>query len=347
MIDINFWNNKKVLITGYSGFKGYWLSLLLNQLGSNVLGISKDGTSSEIFTILNGIKTDSKNKNLDIVNSEKVNIEIKNIEPDVIFHFAAQSLVISSQKNPKETLETNILGTFNVLNSLNSISKRVACIVATTDKVYKNPGKLNKESDELGSFEYYGASKVSVEHVVNSYNNDINSINKVTIVRSGNVLGGGDGGHNRILTDILYSINNKKELVLRNPSSIRPWQFVLDSVGGYLLTAQENYQNNQSMVYNLNSPEINEVTVEILSEKLIKRFDSGVEISFHNSNKYKESDILRIDSSKAQKELGWKTFYSIDDIVENIYLWENSKISGSIISETNRQITEYLSRFSS
>ena len=347
MIDINFWKNKKVLITGHSGFKGFWLYKLLERLESDVLGISIKDNSSEIYRIFAEQKSPINEKFIDILDESSLNKEISKFDPDIIFHLAAQSLVTVARSDPKNTIMVNIIGSFNLLNISSSQDKRIGMVVATTDKVYKEPDILNDEESPLGSFEFYGASKVGLENIVDAINSDSNNKNKISVVRSGNVIGGGDGAIDRIMTDLIYSINSNKNVVLRNPESIRPWQFVLDSLGGYILVAEENYKNNISEKYNLNSPSLENVSVHTLSIKLIERFGSKIGINFEKNKKLKESKELRLSSDKAVERLNWKSFYDIDKIVENIFLWESGKKNGDAVLITDNQINEYLKTINS
>ena len=342
MINKEFWGKQKVIITGHTGFKGFWMTLLLNELGSEVYGISLKNNSSEIYKIHSKYQKLANETFFDIRDEHKVTSYLNKIKPDIIFHLAAQSLVISGQLNPKETLETNIIGTFNILNWSSKEKEKVSTIVATTDKVYKNPNKKNTEEDELGSFEFYGASKVGAENVINAFNLDPDTKNKASVVRSGNVLGGGDGGENRILTDLISAIKNNENILIRNPNSIRPWQFVLDSVGGYLLVAQENFNTSVPEIYNLNLIDSGEVTVLELTNKLIDKFNSSIDVEIVENKKFNEAKELRLDSNKAQNKLNWKNIYNIDSIIDNIYEWDISKNTDDICLITKNQINKYL-----
>jgi len=346
MIDKNFWKDKKVLVTGHSGFKGFWMFLLLKKLGSNVYGVSLEKNSSEIYKTFSQYEKIENEEFIDIRDEDRLTNFFEDLKPDIVFHLAAQSLVHTAKDNPKETLEINILGSFNLLNIATKSEKRTGVIVATTDKVYEHPEQINTEENSLGSFEFYGASKVGLENIIDAFNNDIETRNKISIVRSGNVLGGGDGGDNRLLTDIISSIKNNKNIHLRNPDSIRPWQFVLDSVGGYLLVAQENFENNIPEKYNLNSEKADNITVFELTKKLVKKFQSPVEIIIDSNDKYSEAKELRLSSKKAAKKLNWKNFYKPEEFIENIFLWENIKSEHGVIEATNKQIIEYIEKAS-
>ena len=346
MINKNFWKNKKVLITGHTGFKGFWMFLLLKKLGSDVYGVSIEKNSSEIYKTFSHYEKIQNEEFIDIRDVDKLENFIQDLKPDIIFHLAAQSLVHTAKDNPKDTLEINILGSFNLLNIITKSKKRIGVVVATTDKVYKRPEHINTEEDALGSFEFYGASKVGLENVIDAFNNDIETKNKISIVRSGNVLGGGDGGKNRLLTDIITSINSNKNIHLRNPDSIRPWQFVLDSVGGYLLVAQENFETNIDEKYNLSSETAENITVFKLTKKLVEKFESPIEIIVDNNDEYSEAKELRISSEKAVKKLNWKNFYNFDEFIENIFLWEKEKFDRGVIELTNKQVIEYIKKAS-
>tara|TARA_Y100000748_G_scaffold302664_1_gene305429 strand:- start:1583 stop:2626 length:1044 start_codon:yes stop_codon:yes gene_type:complete len=346
MIDKNFWKDKKVLVTGHSGFKGFWMFLLLKKLGSNVFGVSIEKNSSEIYKIFSQYEKIENEEFIDIRDGDRLANFIEDLKPDIVFHLAAQSLVHTAKNNPKETLEINILGSFNLLNTVTKSKKRTGVIVATTDKVYEQPDQINTEENSLGSFEFYGASKVGLENIIDAFNNDVETRNKISRVRSGNVLGGGDGADNRLLTDIISSIKSDKNIYLRNPDSIRPWQFVLDSVGGYLLVAQENFESNIPEKYNLNSEKADNITVFELTKKLVKKFESPVEIIIDSNDKYSEAKELRISSKKAAKKLNWKNFYKPEEFIENIFLWENIKSEPGVIEATNKQVIEYIEKAS-
>lgn len=340
MINKSFWKNKKVLITGFSGFKGFWLYQILKRLGSEVFGISLEGNNSEIYELaskLGSIKNDIK---LDICNNELLDNLVNSISPDIVFHFAAQPLVFTAKNEPIKTINTNVIGTFNILESLRKSEKRVGIIVATTDKVYKNPDNNNTEESELGAFEIYGATKVCQELIIDSFNMDPFFINKISVVRSGNVLGGGDGAKDRLLTDILYSIATNNDIVLRHPNSIRPWQFIFDSLSGYVLTAELNYLTNRADKFNLHSPNLENLTVLEIANHLKSKFLSTSDIVV-KENMNLESNILRLNSNKANKILNWEPKFNLEETVQMIYEWEISKKNNDILNI----IEEHLNTF--
>ena len=240
---------KKVLITGHTGFKGSWLTLWLKFYGAKILGISCNiPTSPSHFKLLN-IKN-IRSKKLDIRNLKLLSKEIQKFEPDFIFHLAAQSLVKKSYQFPSLTWETNALGTLNLLESLRLFKKKCTVILITSDKVYKNIEikKGYKEHDELGGIDFYSSSKASAELVINSYIKSFfpkNSKIKIGIARAGNVIGGGDWSPDRLIPDCIKSWSINKKAIIRSPNSTRPWQHVLEALGGYLLFAFKLNKNNK------------------------------------------------------------------------------------------------------
>lgn len=342
VIDSNFWQNKKVLVTGHTGFKGSWLAQFLKYHDAQIFGLSNyDIISDNYFSMDKNIFT--KEFELDIV-SDKNEIEklfLKN-EFEVVFHLAAQGIVSTAKKDPLATINSNIVGTFNVLNSINQTSYPSTIVASTTDKVYLNTSRNNIESDQLGGKEFYSASKAATEHIINAfvYSQKKQDLN-IGVIRSGNVLGGGDGGKDRIQTDVINSLKRGKDIILRNPKSVRPWQFILDSISGYVLTAQYCNENSKDEIFNLNSKPNNDYTVENLVRAFINSWTSEEVNIIHKSSDLYESDVLTIDSSKANKLLSWKAVEDIDSIAKKTVNWEKENIKGNNISIL--QIDEFLS----
>ena len=246
-----YFKNKSVLVTGHTGFKGSWLSIWLTYLGAKVIGISNEVlTKPSNFEI---VKLNKKiNHNIvDIRNHKKFHNIIKKHKPDFIFHLAAQSLVLSGYKKILNTYKTNFLGTINIIEASKISKSTKALLITTTDKVYKNKGKnmFFNEKSELGGKDPYSASKAACEIAIQSYikSNLTNHVNLASM-RAGNVIGGGDYASNRLMTDLIYHFqrkNKKHKLIIRNPNAIRPWQYVLDVVNGYILLAEKLYFNKK------------------------------------------------------------------------------------------------------
>ena len=320
----NFWNNKKVLITGHTGFKGSWLTIFLNYLGSEVHGLSREEKPG-IYSMANVKELLSSETQADIstYDTSVLSTAISKISPDIVFHMAAQSLVIKSYEDPKDTVYSNVIGTYNILDLINKSDNTKSLIIATTDKVYRYPEKENKEEAELGGSDFYSATKSSAELLISAFKNSSKNDNlNISVVRSGNVIGGGDRSENRLMTDLITALNNDKNFNLRMPESIRPWQYILDSLHGYLLIAQENFEDEKSDIYNLNSKINNDYNSQKIAELMFKNWGTKNEITFQTEIKYKEVDKLTIDSSKAIKKLNWMPKYSVEETVEEIVQWE-------------------------
>tara|TARA_B100001029_G_C15059811_1_gene457441 strand:+ start:266 stop:1291 length:1026 start_codon:yes stop_codon:yes gene_type:complete len=338
MVNKEFWQNKKVLVTGHSGFKGAWLSIILNNFGSKVYGLSSNTNVSKIYELHNKNYLE-KEFIIDIKDNSEDLIQIfKTNEFDYIFHLAAQAYVSNAKKDPRETLLTNILGTYNILelNQTHQTSKNL--VISTTDKVYLNPSNMNIESDPLGGFEFYGVSKASAEMVIEAYSNFDIDFN-IRVVRSGNVLGPGDYGKDRLLTDVLNSLNNNLPIVIRNPESIRPWQDILDSLSGYLLVAENCSTEFKYDKFNLNA-EINaNFTVIEVVNMLVDNWPNKTEVKVENNSNLLESEILRLDSSKAKSTLGWSEKISMKEIITKLVEWETN--IPNIEKTTKNQINHY------
>ena len=334
----NFWSDKKVLITGHTGFKGSWLAYMLSHLGTKLIGLS-DYEYPGIYTETNAKVLFEKEYFIDIRNiSDEILKEIDRENFDIIFHFAAQSLVHEASENPIKTLETNIMGTYNILELFNNANSIKTISISTTDKVYKNPSSKNSENFEIGGHEFYSSSKVGKENVINAYlNTRLHSGKNISTIRSGNVIGGGDRGKNRLVPDIINSLKSKSNIYLRNPNSIRPWQHVLDSLSGYLLAVEHSYNKNISEIFNLNSELNNKYTVENITQNIVKAWNSQIKIENLNSDFF-EVDTLKINSEKAKKILSWKSKYHVDDIVKLIVEWEKASDKTAI---TKKQVDSF------
>ncbi|MGL5615006.1 MAG: CDP-glucose 4,6-dehydratase [Sarcina sp.] len=330
MLNKNFWQGKKVLITGHTGFKGSWLSIMLIELGAIVVGYGLNPYSEkENFSLCKlenkviDFRNDIRDGNLlkDIVKKEK---------PDVIFHLAAQPLVKVSYENPVETYEVNVNGTINLLESLRELNKKVTAILVTTDKCYLNKEQFfgYRETDSLGGYDPYSSSKACCEILIESYRNsffntkDYHKHKKgIASVRAGNVIGGGDWAKDRILPDIIRAIENKEKIVLRSPTSVRPWQHVLEPLRGYIMLAEKLHEDiNFSGSWNF-GPEIDSlVTVEEISKRVLD-FYGEKSLLQTTKNNIHETKLLLLDITKAKLKLGWKPKLTVEDTVKLTVDW--------------------------
>ena len=323
---VKIFRNKKVLITGHTGFKGSWLSLWLNISGAKVYGISNNYKSTETNIKNFKLKKTVKNFNIDIRNFVKLNKIITKIKPDFIFHFAAQSLVGKSFKNPIYNFETNFNGTLNLLEVLRLSKFKCISIIITSDKSYKNLEikRGYTENDILGGDDPYSASKASAEFVINSYFKSFlkNKKNlRIAICRAGNVIGGGDWSNDRLIPDIMRSIFNNKKVKLRNQSSTRPWQHVLDVLNGYLILASKLKKNNtlNGQSFNFGPPIKSNYTVLAIVREMKKNWNL-LEWVFSNRT-YHESTLLKLNSSKSLKYLNWKNKLDFKELIRLVTDW--------------------------
>lgn len=320
----SFWRGKKIIITGHTGFKGSWLVVLLKFLGSNIVGIS-DEIKQGNYLLSNVSSLLDKEYFLDL-SSEKNTTLFKvfdDFKPDFVFHFAAQSLVVSGYKNPYKTIKDNLLSSLNIFEANSRSNPESIIIVSTTDKVYKKSNIPNKEISEIGGKDIYSFSKVSIEHLIETYKY-LKPEMKISVIRSGNVIGGGDRGEARLVPDIIRAIQNNEVLTLRNPSSVRPWLYILDSLYGYLLLAEYTYSKSKAGVYNLSSKVNNKFKTKDLV-KLFKEFgNKELKIKTSSIKQFEEVLELRIDSNKAEKDLGWHAKFNLERSVQLTLEWEEN-----------------------
>lgn len=352
-----FFRNKKVLITGHTGFKGSWLTKILLNWGADIAGISlKPATNPNLFAVLN-IEDKIENYFYDIRNFGNIKKIIKKEKPEIIFHLAAQPLVRDSYDNPLYTFETNIIGTANILQAVKETNSVKSAVLITTDKVYKEKEKIHpyKEDDRLGGYDPYSSSKAGAEIVINSYiksffnPKDYNKKHKTLVAsaRSGNVIGGGDWLKDRIMPDIVRSIFEKKEkLILRSPNSTRPWQYVLEPLCGYMLLAKKLYKGKKELsgAWNFGPNNKNYLTVRELAEKTIRTLKQGYYIVKRDFTKH-EAEWLKLNINKAKNILGWWPILNLSETLELTLGWYKSFYNKeNIISLTDKQIEFFFNK---
>ena len=346
-----FWKNKKVFITGHTGFKGAWLCIFMNLLGAKVYGYSLPPKKKSLFNQANCKKFLEKNFYANIQNYNFLKNKIVNIKPEIIFHLAAQPLVSKSFENPLETFNTNIIGTTNILNLVRNQKSIKSVVIITTDKVYeiKKNNKSYDEEDALGGKDPYSSSKVCTEIIMNSYNETFFKSNflrnKVSTARSGNVIGGGDYSENRLVPDIIKAINTNKNLIIRNPNNIRPWQHVIEPLLGYMKLAELQFKNKKINIkkpaWNF-GPNRNSLVKVIEIVNYIKK-KVKLKTRIHRNQSFFETKILKLNSDKAKKYLKWCPVWnltkSIDSVIEWNTLYKKTKNAKQICEN---QIIEYL-----
>lgn len=346
-----FYKNKKVFITGHTGFKGSWLSLWLKMLGAELKGYAlAPETNPNLFDHLN-IYPGLNSVLADIRSKGKLEAEILNFEPDFVFHLAAQPLVRRSYEIPSETFEVNVVGTANLLESLKKLPGKCTTIIITTDKVYENIEQdlLYSEKDILGGYDPYSASKACTELVLNSFRNSFFHTENyathqkaIASARAGNVIGGGDYSADRIVPDIVRALQNNRQIDVRNPSSVRPWQHVLEPLGGYLLLGGLLHQNiSYSGAYNFGPEKNDHLSVRELVETAIETWGSGTWADKSNGTAPHEAGLLKLDISKAKQVLGWKPVWNAPQAIKESLDWYRHP-AGGLLDFSTAQIEKYM-----
>ena len=352
MVSVNekFWENKKVFVTGHTGFKGSWLCLWLQKMNSIICGYSLEPNSNpNLFNLAN---VDQKMKSIigDIRDLEKIKHKINDFDPDIVIHMAAQPLVRLSYVDPVETYTTNVIGTLNLLEACRSCKSLKSIVVITTDKCYENKEKDEgyKEFEPMGGHDPYSSSKGCCELLVSSYRrsyfNDKNSASLAS-VRAGNVIGGGDWSKDRLIPDILNSFKDSKTVKIRNPKSIRPWQHVLEPLSGYLILAERLYINGDKYAeaWNL-GPDIEDCkTVEWILNNMVKKWGEGASWKYEKNDNLHEANFLKLDCTKAASMLNWFPKWKLDYTLSLIIDWYKQFINKSDMRDIClKEISKYM-----
>lgn len=346
-----FWANKKVLITGHTGFKGAWLSLWLMEMGAKVKGYALEPESERDLFCALGLDRSMESCFAPVEDAARLSQEIKDFAPDVVFHMAAQSLVRPSYSDPLGTLSTNVMGTANVLNALRDLDQGGVAIVVTSDKCYENAetGSHFKEDDPMGGSDPYSMSKGAAELVVRSFRKSYfqDAPWRVASVRSGNVFGGGDWAKDRIIPDYFRAMGAGEALVVRRPSAVRPWLYVLDTLTGYLMLAERCFgqsaggeQFDQGWNFGPDASAIKTVS------ELIAAFDAQLsdapEVIVRSEESLKEAHFLALDSQKARERLGWHPRLDFSQSAAATAHWYQAYLQGQSMLEASRQhLKEY------
>ncbi len=334
---------KRVLVTGHTGFKGSWLSVWLSMLGCEVIGYALDPLNDLDNFVLCGLDDKLTDIRGDIRDKKHLDEVFKTYKPEIVFHLAAQPIVRTSYSLPSETFETNIMGTVNLLECVRNSDCVMACIIVTSDKCYENREQIwgYREDDPLGGFDPYSASKGCAEIVSSAYRRSYNMA--VSSVRAGNVIGGGDWSNQRIIPDCIRALQKGEAIEVRNPDSVRPWQFVLEPLYGYLLTASKMLADpiKYSGAWNFGPDFDSIVSVSHIVKKVIEIWGSGQWKDMSGSYAPHEAGLLNLDCTKSKTYLGFRQRLSLEDTLKQTLEWYKEYKNGNVLEICIKQIAYY------
>jgi CDP-glucose 4,6-dehydratase len=332
MVDNNFWKNRKVFLTGHTGFKGSWLCLWLHSLGAAVSGYAlKPPTDPSLYELCK-IEQCVHSTIADVRDGRVLTQAMQDADPEIVIHMAAQPLVRESYKSPQDTYSINIMGTVNLLEAVRSCKNVRAVINVTTDKCYESREWIwgYRENDALGGFDPYSSSKACSELVTAAYRSSYFHLKAyseygvaIASARAGNVIGGGDWAADRLIPDCIRALLRGEQIVVRNPEAIRPWQHVLEPLSGYILLAQKLIQGGASYAeaWNFGPAENDARTVEWIVKKLCEAWGAEQGYRIDRGGHPHESLTLKLDCSKARSLLGWHPRWSVDQAIDSIAAW--------------------------
>ena len=344
-VDPSFWKEKKVYLTGHTGFKGSWLSLWLQSIGAIVKGYSLEpNTNPALFSIAK-VANNMESEIGDIRNLQKLQKSMVSFDPDIVIHMAAQPLVRLSYKEPVETYATNVMGTVNVLEAARSCLNLKAIVSVTTDKCYENkewPWGY-REIESMGGHDPYSSSKGCAELVTSAYRKSFfNTADTASLAsaRAGNVIGGGDWAEDRLIPDILKAFEQSKPVIIRNPLSTRPWQHVLEPLSGYLVLVENLYKSGNSFdqAWNFGPNDEDCQPVSNILNKLASNWGPGAQWQLDKNTNPHEAGFLKLDCSKARTQLEWQPRWVLDTTLKMIVNWHQGWLAGE--NMTNRCLQE-------
>ncbi len=349
----DFYNNKRVFITGHTGFKGSWLSIWLMKMGADVTGYSLEPPTTPSMFEICGIADKMHSIIGDIRDREALEKALCSTMPEIVFHLAAQPIVRLSYDRPVETYETNVMGTVHLLDAIRRCPSVRAVVVVTSDKCYENIESIwgYRETDRLGGYDPYSNSKACQELVTSAYINSFFNTAEYSkhgvaaaTVRAGNVIGGGDFAQDRLVPDIIKSIINGEKLVIRNPHAVRPWQHVMEPLCGYMTLARKLYLEGPAYSGPWNfGPDAESIKpVEWIVERLLKFFDRDCGYVSDAKNNPHEANCLKLDSSKAKQLLGFSPVFDLEEALQKTAYWTTALLNKkNMLQVTIEQIDEY------
>lgn len=349
----NFYQGKRVLVTGHTGFKGSWLSIWLHELGAEVVGVGLDPYSEKDNFVLSGIGTKIKaDIRADIRDADRMKEIFSEYKPEIVFHLAAQPLVRLSYDIPVETYQTNVMGTINILEAIRATESVKVGVMITTDKCYENKEQIwgYRENEPMGGYDPYSSSKGAAEIAIASWRRSFFNPEQyekhgksIASVRAGNVIGGGDWALDRIIPDCIRALEAGEPIDIRSPKAIRPWQHVLEPLSGYMLLAEKMWNSPTEYCEGWNfGPRAESIsTVWEVASKVIENYAKGSLRDLSDPNAVHEAKLLMLDISKAKFRLGWEPRMNIDQTVAMTVDWYKNYKTEDPYNLALRQIQEY------
>jgi len=325
-MDLSFWKGKRVFLTGHTGFKGVWLCRILTDAGAILSGYALEPPVNPNLFSLCDVEDKMTSVIGDIRSMDKLSIAFQESQPEIVIHMAAQPIVRTSYKDPVYTYAVNVMGTVNILECIRLIGGIKSFLNVTTDKVYHNSEWAwgYRETDPLDGFDPYSNSKSCSELVTHCYQNSFfeDSYTAISTARAGNVIGGGDLAVGRIIPDCVRAATNKEKIIVRNPSSVRPYQHVLESLFAYLMIAQRQYEDGRfAGCYNVGPDDCDCISTGALVDLFCKAWGDGQSWETECGNGPHEANFLKLDCSKIKSVFGWKPRWSVETAVEETVLW--------------------------
>lgn len=345
----SFYKNKRVFITGHTGFKGSWLTCILKKAGAVITGYALEAPTNPSLYALADVGNGITSVEGDIRDYENLYNAFKKAKPEIVFHLAAQPIVRESYKNPAYTYETNVMGTVNILECVKNVQGVKSFLNITTDKVYHNNEWEwgYRETDQLDGFDPYSNSKSCSELVTHSYKNSFFSEDgtaAISTARAGNVIGGGDFAADRIIPDCVRSATSGKDILVRNPNSIRPYQHVLEPLYAYLLIAMKQYEDKKySGYYNVGPDDVDCWTTGDLVDEFVNAWGDGLKwVTKSECNAPHEANFLKLDCSKIKSVLGWRTRWNVATAIQKTVEFSKSYLKGDNVGKImNTQLEEF------
>jgi len=349
----DFWKGKRVLITGHTGFKGYWLSLWLHAMRAEVTGYALNPPTEPSLYELCRLDELVNSVIADVRNGEKLEKTMQAAFPEIVIHMAAQPLVIESYKNPVDTYATNVMGTANLLEAVRRCKSVRVVVNVTTDKCYENKEWLwgYRENEPLGGYDPYSSSKACSELVTAAYRNSFFNTKAyashgvaVASARAGNVIGGGDWANDRLIPDCIRALLKGEKILIRNPHAIRPWQHVLEPLSGYLTLAQKLYENGlrYAEAWNFGPDDSDAKPVEWIVQRMCAKWGGDASYEIDKGEHPHEAHYLKLDCSKAKTEMGWHPRWSLEKAIDSIIDWTKAyKENEDLREKCLKQIEEY------